>query len=321
MGPGPTISMASRPTGPSPRFATDQLHVPRHLTNVPSTLALAGTEYPRSAACSPTHPSSQVRGDDRPAIRSHGSVRPDLRHFLDLPDDVPAPARRMAEHLSLIVRAAPRVTLASLGQRAYVRAPAWSTALPGTSGRVAHRRAAIDRVAMHLVRRRGRDQRLGTLTVDLRLAPRSARPNDDVDVVIDAQVAATLRSLMLIAAPANGSCSGHALRHGIILEGNEDDLDELIGYVAAEANHEHDRRRQKRLDAAFDISTTASIDSSTRSQDTPRPDKSVARAPSAAPNNAPNDARRRRTPRSERHGCRVVGNGRRGGRVRWRASP
>ncbi len=30
----------------------------------------------------------------------------DLRHFLDLPDDVPGPARRMAERLALIVRAA-----------------------------------------------------------------------------------------------------------------------------------------------------------------------------------------------------------------------
>jgi len=30
----------------------------------------------------------------------------DLRHFLDLPDDVAAPARRMAERLTLIVPAA-----------------------------------------------------------------------------------------------------------------------------------------------------------------------------------------------------------------------
>lgn len=30
----------------------------------------------------------------------------DLRHFLDLPEDAPAPARRMAEHITLIVRAA-----------------------------------------------------------------------------------------------------------------------------------------------------------------------------------------------------------------------
>jgi hypothetical protein len=31
----------------------------------------------------------------------------------------------------------------------------------------------------------------------------------------------------------------------------------LIGYVAAEANHEEDRRRRKRLDAAFDVLSEA----------------------------------------------------------------
>ena len=36
-----------------------------------------------------------------------------------------------------------------------------------------------------------------------------------------------------------------------MLSGSQDDLDELIGYVAAESNHESDRRRQKRLDRAF----------------------------------------------------------------------
>lgn len=33
----------------------------------------------------------------------------------------------------------------------------------------------------------------------------------------------------------------------------EEDLDELVGYIAAEANHEKDRRRQKRLDTAFAV--------------------------------------------------------------------
>ena len=32
---------------------------------------------------------------------------------------------------------------------------------------------------------------------------------------------------------------------------DEEELDELIGFVAAEANHETNRRRQQRLDAAF----------------------------------------------------------------------
>jgi hypothetical protein len=35
------------------------------------------------------------------------------------------------------------------------------------------------------------------------------------------------------------------------------DLDELIGGVAAEANHETNRRRQHQLDTAFNTLTTA----------------------------------------------------------------
>ena len=43
----------------------------------------------------------------------------------------------------------------------------------------------------------------------------------------------------------------------VVLTGSEDDLDEMIGYVAAEANHEEDRRRQKRLDTAFAVINVA----------------------------------------------------------------
>jgi hypothetical protein len=43
-----------------------------------------------------------------------------------------------------------------------------------------------------------------------------------------------------------------ATEAGIALVSDDDDLDELMGYVAAEANHEDDRRRQRRLDDAFE---------------------------------------------------------------------
>src|SRR5437763_2961826 len=42
-----------------------------------------------------------------------------------------------------------------------------------------------------------------------------------------------------------------------ILAAIDEDLDELIGFVAAEANHEPNRRRQQRLDVAFDTLNTA----------------------------------------------------------------
>ena len=51
--------------------------------------------------------------------------------------------------------------------------------------------------------------------------------------------------------------SAEASAEGVVLLGDDDDLDELMGYVAAEANHEPDRRRQRRLDDAFEILTRA----------------------------------------------------------------
>lgn len=42
-----------------------------------------------------------------------------------------------------------------------------------------------------------------------------------------------------------------------MLAANDEDLDDLIGYVAAEANHEADRRRQERLDIAFAVLSDA----------------------------------------------------------------
>jgi plasmid stabilization system protein ParE len=42
-----------------------------------------------------------------------------------------------------------------------------------------------------------------------------------------------------------------------VLPATGNDLDELIGFVAAEANHESRRRRQQRLDTAFDALSNA----------------------------------------------------------------
>lgn len=44
----------------------------------------------------------------------------------------------------------------------------------------------------------------------------------------------------------------HSHNDGATLTATDDDLDELIGSVAAEANHETNRRRQQRLDATFE---------------------------------------------------------------------
>jgi hypothetical protein len=180
----------------------------------------------------------------------------DLRHFLDLPDDVPAPARRMAQHVSLIVRAA---TAGDAGLN-------WVSAL--TCGRRPGRQPCPGHLAVLRIDVPPSIEWQCTSCGDegvisgwehspsdlRRHTTDSARPSDDVEVVIDAQVADTLRTLMLIDSTSERLVfRARPYEYDVILRGNEDDLDELIGYVAAEANHEPDRRRQKRLDAAFEM--------------------------------------------------------------------
>jgi hypothetical protein len=77
-------------------------------------------------------------------------------------------------------------------------------------------------------------------------------------VALSHQVAATLRELRLL----DTDCERLVYRfraHGerAILSTTDDELEELIGFVAAEANHEPNRRRQRRLDAAFDALSDA----------------------------------------------------------------
>ncbi len=75
-----------------------------------------------------------------------------------------------------------------------------------------------------------------------------------IRAVIPAELAATLRDLRLV----DTACERLMFRArladdgvGVVLAAGDDDFEELLGYVAAEANHEEDRRRQKRLDQAF----------------------------------------------------------------------
>jgi len=178
----------------------------------------------------------------------------DLRHFLGMPDDTAAPARRMAEHLTLIVRAA---TAGDAGLR-------WVSAL--TCVRRPGRRACPGHLAVSRIDvppsiewqctscgDEGVISGWEHSLFDLRAhATDSASAGDELQVVIDAEIAVTLRGLMLVdTAGERLVFRARPSEHGVIVAGNEDDLDELIGCVAAEANHEQDRRRRKRLDAAF----------------------------------------------------------------------
>jgi len=185
----------------------------------------------------------------------------DLRHFLDMPDDAPGPAVRMARQLGLIVRAAtarqagrPWVCGVSCKRRPNHRAclgriavfrtdvPAsieWRCAVCGDEGIVSGwERSPFD------LRGPTSDDGGGGKSVRVVLPPE----------VIDA-----LHDLLLLDSACERLVFAAETSHDgvVVLTATEDDLDELIGYVAAEANHESDRRRRHRLDGAFSLLSAA----------------------------------------------------------------
>jgi hypothetical protein len=191
------------------------------------------------------------------AVQSRDVLVTDLHHFLDLPQDTPGPARRLAEHLSNIVRAA---TAGDAGT-------AWESALP-CRRRPANRRCPGRMTVLRTepgtpirwqcsvcddegVISHWEDSPFDLCRQRLTLA-------DAVnEIVIPDEVAAALRELRLL----DTDCERLVFRirphnDSAILAATDDDLDELIGFVAAEANHEPNRRRQQRLDAAFDALNT-----------------------------------------------------------------
>ena len=179
----------------------------------------------------------------------------DLHHFLDLPDDMPGPGRRLAEHLSSIVRAA---TAGDGGT-------AWMSALPcrrrpgnrSCPGRMVVLRpepASVIHWECSTCHDEGvisnwcdspDDLRRRTLTLACPLT----------EIAITDAVASVLRDLRLL--DTDSERVVFAVRvdgERIVLTATDD---ELIGLVAAEANHETNRRRQQRLDAAFDALSVA----------------------------------------------------------------
>lgn len=177
----------------------------------------------------------------------------DLRHFLDIPEDAPAPARRLAEHLTLVVRAA---TAGDGGQP-------WVSALnctrrPGRRpcpGHLGVFRSDVPPSIEWWCTACGDE---GVISgwerspFDLRAFGALRALAEVRHVVVPADVAAALRSLMFVDTDAERLVFRATVTdEGVVLTGDDDECDELIGYVAAEANHEPDRRRQKRLDAAF----------------------------------------------------------------------
>ena len=195
----------------------------------------------------------------RVAVRSEEMLVSDLRHFIGLPGDAPGPARRMAERLGSIVRAA---TAGDAGRE-------WVSALP--CGRRPGRRPCPGHLA---VLRTDVPASIawwctscgdeGVISgwerspYDLRSRNPPAPSAAAREVLIPAETAAALRDLQLLDSDTERLVfRAEANKDGIVLVGDDDDLDELMGYVAAEANHEENRRRQRRLDDAFQVLTQA----------------------------------------------------------------
>jgi hypothetical protein len=184
----------------------------------------------------------------------------DLHHFLDLPADTPGPARRLAEHLGNIVRAASAGDAGTAWGSALAcrRRPA-NRACPGRMFVLRTEAGAPIRWQCSLCDDTGVISNWEDSPLDLRRRQLAIAERAN-DIVISNEIAATLRNLQLL----DPDCERlvfriRARQADAVLSATDDDLEDLIGAVAAEANHEPNRRRRQRLDAAFDALNDAAF--------------------------------------------------------------
>lgn len=186
----------------------------------------------------------------------------DLHHLLDLPLDTPAPARRLAGLLGNVVRAA---TAGDAGV-------AWHSALPcrrrpgnrACPGRVIVLRtepgASIQWQCSHCTDA-GMISNWSDSIFDLRRRG-LALVQSVHELVIPSEAAAALRDLQLLGADSERLVFRiRAHDDDAVLSASDEELEELIGSVAAEANHEPNRRRRQQLNAAFDVLSAESASS------------------------------------------------------------
>ncbi len=174
----------------------------------------------------------------------------DLRHFLDVDDDSPAPARRMATHLGAIVKAA---TATDAGQ-------SWVSGIACT--RRPRRRACPGRIELH--RREvppsirweciacgdeGIIHGWEDSYADLRTT-REAPDPESIRLIVPYETADLLRSVLFLDADVERLVHrGRASVGGVEMSGDMAVVGDLLDAVAAEASREPNPRRRKHLDA------------------------------------------------------------------------
>jgi hypothetical protein len=155
----------------------------------------------------------------------------DLRHYLDLPDCAAGPARRLADQLTSLVQAA----------TARPAGAAWETTIP--CRRRPSRRACTGRLTVSR-------SDVPRSWADLRSDPPG--PDHEVDVVVPIPTAALLQDVTVLDSDCNRLVRGARVADGsAILTGPVDALEELLGYVAAEANHTPSPVHRRKLDDAY----------------------------------------------------------------------
>jgi ribosomal protein S18 acetylase RimI-like enzyme len=174
----------------------------------------------------------------------------DLRDFVDVGDDSPAPARRMAAHLAMIVKSA---TAAEAGQ-------SWVSGLGCT--RRPGRKPCQGRIGLHRseVPPSIRWECIGCgdegiihgwedSYADLRSTP-EAPLEEPTTVMVSYEAAELLRSVLLLDTEVERLVyRGRASGARVEMVGDVDGFGDLLDAVASEANHEANPRRGKHLDA------------------------------------------------------------------------
>jgi len=175
----------------------------------------------------------------------------DLRHFLDMPDDVPGPARRLAVQLGAIVRAGSARPVGS-GAPSGVGC----TRRPGRrpcNGFVMVFRHANGEIswACDVCEDDGVITGWEGSPSDLSELDDSYVDGESIEVVMPRELFDRVRGVLLLDAASEVLVArAQGCAAGVVLAGAAGAFEELVGYVASEANAATNRRRARLLDEA-----------------------------------------------------------------------